>query len=250
MKIAIVVLSVNTGRIYPRFKKVWKMYDTVHPHVDVFYNYGRIDNPFYKEHCDLVFDDVEECKVIHDSEGNICQGMLNKTIRSYEWLLKHGNYDYVIRTNLSTFWNIPKAFDRISAFPREKLFSGMLRIFNGLVRQGPSGKYKISGTYVSGTDQVISIDLVKKLVENYDRLLEINLTEDWAVSSFITKDLGIAPVVDNTQFRIEDLRTAQDLIALKPNIPVGKYDHYRIKNTHNRELDIELARHLYTMFYG
>lgn len=245
MRIALVVLSVNSGDLYPRFKKLWKLYDKIHPNIDVFYSYGRVENPMMKDSHDFIYDDIAEQTSIH--EGSVVfQNMLQKTLRTYRWIVDQGIYDYVIRTNLSTFWNLEKCYQRVSLLPRERVFRGSFRTFHKLPREGGY----ITGTYVSGTDQVISIDLVKGLVDNSGDVLKMGLTEDWSVSEYVRTVLGVKPVYDQSQFRIEHLKTAFELYKYKPKIPIEGYDHYRIKNVHNRELDIELAKHLYSLIYG
>lgn len=245
MRIALLVLSVNSGTLYPRFKKIWKLYDYRHPQIDTFYLYGRVEDQMVKGPQDLVYDDIPEQHSIHEG-SHVFQNMLRKTLRGYKHVLDLGCYDYVIRTNLSTFWNLDKAYQRVLNLPREQVFRGSFRTFHRL----PRPKAYFTGTYVSGTDQLISIDLVKKIVDDQETVISQNLTEDWAVSEYIRTVLGVKPILDPSQFRVEHLKTAFELYKYKPKIPIEGYDHYRIKNVHNRELDIELAKHLYSLIYG
>ena len=98
----------------------------------------------------------------HDSFENI----LSKTIDSVRWCLGHAKYDFIVRTNLSSFWDFRLLLQALEGMPRESLYSGIINW----------------GEYVSGCGIIFSADVCRKLI---DMPKESNEADDQAIGTYL-----------------------------------------------------------------
>lgn len=143
MKILISVLSLNKEPyigLEKTIRETWASEN--HEDVEVIYYYG----------------DSNEIKLIGDRLFlDSPEGLMNighKTLKMYEYILENFTFDYIFRTNSSSYVNIEKLKEFISDKPKEKFYSGVIGTFNGGLK------------YASGSGYFISKDLVNVVILN------------------------------------------------------------------------------------
>lgn len=232
-KTIILVLASDNIPLYSEFKHIWEQYHNLNKDIKVFYTYGA-GIKFKPNNWDLVFDIPENITPPNSAK---------KVIKALEYIDKNYKYDYLIRTNLSTFWDFENILLRINTLPSTNCLSGNVGF--------------IPPPFVTGISMILSFDLIPKIIENQDKVLikyPKYVAEDRMISEYFYKDLGI-PIInaEKKTHRIENL-TSQDETKILEEIVLGKKngcDHFRVKNLHNRELiDICVHKTLLKMYYG
>lgn len=235
----LIILAVASDDkiIYKKLREAYEKIVTVNKEVRIYLVYG---NPitFTPKDYDLYFPEIKESPY---------PGMALKTIKAMEHVLAEYNFDFLLRTNISTIWLLDRILARIKTLPKNNTYTGTGRrcYING----------KLSENYISGTSLIISKDLVKKIVENKNRIVEQNLPEDFAFSNFLQSELDLKPVAPSlkhmhlldhlTEFREsyleEELKKADRLNC----------DHFRIKSKINREnIDPKVTNFIVNRYYN
>jgi hypothetical protein len=106
-KIIILIISSNNIEFYKNMREVWKKYMNNHPNITSFFieNDSSIDK-------DIIVDKKNNTIYYKDEESYI-PGILNKTIKIMEYLIKNNDVDYIYRTNLSSVINLDKLYSYI-----------------------------------------------------------------------------------------------------------------------------------------
>lgn len=236
MKILVLVIASDQLPIWHELQNVWRTYMHLDPdHVEVY---------FIKRDPDL----STSCEIKGDviwskGEENFIPGILDKTIISMEAMLPRlSEFDYVIRTNISSFYYFPRLFEFLKRLPKEKCYAG----FWGEPYQGSFRDW----WWICGAGIIFSPDVVELLVQNKSRLLNNDTIDDVAIARFLKKHkirinqdpLSLPMIVES----IEEWE------ANKNHIPAHTF-HFRIKN-HIPELritdDVTIHRDLVRMFYN
>ncbi len=222
-KAIILVLASDNDPLYSFFKRVYESYMFENPSIKILFTYGQ-GTKFEKKDYDLVYDDLKETPMPPD--------ITKKVTRSFEYIDKNFSYDYVIRTNLSTFWDLNKLLNRLSKLPKTKCFAGKKGIFQPL--------------YITGTSMVISSDLIKLIIQNQhiinDKIYPKYVAEDKLLSDLITKNLNVVPIISNQNICIFDRYTFFDEDSALKVINFYKtteVDHYRVKNFRGDRMEID-----------
>jgi len=232
-KIIILVLASDNIPLYSQFKYIWEQYHNLNKEIKVFYTYGA-GIKFNPSSWDLVFDIPENITPPNSAK---------KVIKALEYIDKNYKYDYLIRTNLSTFWDFNGILSRVNTLPRTDCLSGNVGL--------------LSPPFVTGISMILSANLIPKIIADQDKVLikyPKYVAEDRMISEYFYKYLGI-PIINTEKrtHRIEDLVSADETKILE-EINLGKKngcDHFRVKNLHNRELiDTQVHKTLLKMYYG
>lgn len=227
---AIILVLASTGGIYDEFREYWSYYENYHSDIKVLFVYGNSGvhrtNPN-----DLVFD-VEE---------TYTPGMLQKTIKAMEYIDNVYNYQFLIRTNLSTFWDLDQLYKRINNLIPENCLLGTLR--------SCSHNNLYYHNYISGTNQVYSRDVVQKLIPGLKTMLHLDLPEDLVISKYCTELLKLKRMGTGAVLLMEDYKdTGTVLEDIREARKLGR-DNFRVKNS-DRELDMQITRILLKEVYG
>ena len=233
----VLVLASDNTPLYQNFRKVYQAYLDVNPNIKVFLVYGNQYSFIPQEH-DLVFDDVEE---------NYYPGMITKTIRAFEYVESNYDYDFLVRTNISTFWDFNRLLKRLDKQPKDRCITGSFR-------QCPIKGGGRSPHYVSGVNLVLSKDLVQEAIKQQHKLCSLDLPEDWALSQiFIDMGLPPRPSIPGAIHFMEKF-TSDDETPILNEIEAARknnHDHFRIKNESNRDvIDMKVASILLKEYYG
>jgi len=201
MKILIIVLSYKDNNVYSKFYESQKnTWDSINVEgVETYYLFGN-------HHCDEI---IDKEILVNVSEGNlsICG---HKTLKSFI-LTKNIDFDYIFRTNSSSYIDKQMLVDYIKDKPKEKYYSGVI------------GEYYNGIKFSSGSGYFISKDLVDLVIENIHK---------W--DHDYIDDVAIADVLRN----FDIYPSANSRYDVYPNneIPL-EYFHYRLK-TDDRYYDI------------
>lgn len=103
-----------------------------------------------------------------------------KTIRSFEILLQNNNFDYIFRTNSSSYVNIEKLVDYLDDKPVDNFYHGII---------GHHGDVN----FASGCGYFLSRDVVEKVVENKNNWSH-QIIDDVAIA-LLLRSIGIYPTL-------------------------------------------------------
>ena len=199
MKILILVLSFNDNAIYSKFYKTQKeTWDSEKiDGVETFYYFGNSNkNEIIGND---IFVDVNES--IHNYGY--------KTINTFE-LINDLEFDYVFRTNSSSYVDKKMLLEYVETKPKENYYSGMIGNYDGI-------------NFASGSGYFISKDLIK---------LVLNQKDNW--NHLLIDDVAIAKILFDNNIN-PYLNERFDVIN-EIEIPVNFF-HYRLKNK-NRDFDV------------
>jgi hypothetical protein len=199
MKILILVLSYEDNGIYNEFLKTQKYtWDSFNVDgIETFYYFGNSDKCYIKGN--HIYTDVKESLM----------NCTKKTIKCFE-SIKDFEFDYIFRTNSSSYVdkNLLKNF--ILDKPKTKFYSGIIGNF-------------LNQKFCSGSGYFLSKDLVLFLIENQNKLNN-DLIDDVSISKVL--EMLNVELVNSERFDVYDSNN------INPN-----YFHYRLK-TQNRIYDI------------
>jgi len=115
---------------------------------------------YFIEYNESITDDiVEKEDYIYIKGTEEFEKIYTKTKKSMQYIDQTYEYDYIVRTNISSFWNIDNLFVLTNILPRQKCLSGYL-MFNsfisgtGIILSNDTCKYFIHQPDVSGPDDV------------------------------------------------------------------------------------------------
>lgn len=147
-KAVLLVIASNDDPNMVNLKDVWKQYMNLDPSVKVLFVYANkyIDLNDYDPNCDIVLKDVVE---------NYPKQMVEKNVLAMEYINSNLSYDYLIRTNLSTFWNFKTLHMYLDKLPETNCYAGWTW-------------YHEPVPFVSGTSIILSKDMVDLVVKNIE----------------------------------------------------------------------------------
>ncbi len=235
-KAILLILASDNTSLYRQFRKIYQEYLYSNSNIKVFFVYGNEFSDIPKDH-DLIYTDIEE---------NYFPGMITKTIRAMDYIDKNYDYDFLVRTNLSTFWDFERLLERLEKQPKENCITGTLR----------QCKYegKMSSHYVAGINLVLSRDLVKELIENKEEVCSWNMPEDLALSHFFIirgkNPRASLPGAIHFMDKFSSVNRQEVLYEID-KARRANHDNFRIKNMKDRNtIDIEVAKILLKEYYG
>ncbi len=221
MKILIIVLSEKREGYYVKMeqsiRQTWGAKALEHESiVDVLYTYGQWDRDLKGEverHGDKL--DINHREDYFKTSG--------KSVKTLKYVHENFEFDYVFRTNLSSYIHVDKLVEYVQDKPRENFYHGILA----------GHPHKKDVTFVSGAGFFLSKDVVQLVAENIGQI-ELNTIDD----------IGLAAFLHN---KVEPTKGRRlDLLGQFKNWQGVKDDthyHYRVHTTegtrpvHERRLD-------------
>ena len=223
----IILIIASPGDHYDDFKRVWEGYMNRFPTVKSFFLYSdeKLGSPIVQT----------ESSIIHKFKEWYEPGILYKTIAGMKWCEENYTYDYVLRTNLSSFFVIPRLLSFLELQPKTGFAAAKQNVF----REGVG--------FLSGAGFILSKDVIEKLLttvfEN-PATIAVDYPDDVALSQIVEKmeDINMLDIP----------RYDCDCEVLAENIDESVF-HIRNKTEWkygNRELDKKNMVALYTYFYS
>lgn len=201
IKIIICVLSLETEpyiSLEKTIRQTWGNNTT--SSVEIIYYYGNGD----------------ENKLVGDKfYSKTPEGLYNigyKTLNLFEYLINNYDFDYIFRTNSSSYINIEKLLNFITNKPKENFYSGVIGNSKGT-------------KFASGSGYFLSKDVVKIVIDN---------KHEW--DHKLIDDVSLGKLLLSKGYNIyEGLRSD---IILSKNLPIDlNHYHYRVKHPFNRKND-------------
>jgi hypothetical protein len=223
-KIIFLIVSSDNEPVYAQMKELSpKYYNLYSNKIKYFFieNRQMVDNEF-----------IEENNFLYINGTECIQGMYQKTVKAIEYINKKYSYDYVIRTNLSTFWHMENLFSFLDLKPKENFAAG----------------YSYQG-FISGTGIIMSHDVGNKIVSN---LNNSHVLEDVAISQTIqSHGINLYDIIEyKWGFLIPPIGyLPSNCKFLNINDDFSDILIFRIKNT-NRSIDIEYFNILLQKLYN
>jgi hypothetical protein len=211
MKILVLVLSLNDGGTYTKFydtqKKTWD--SVVQPGVETYYYFGNHD-----------------CEEIKDQNifVNVNESLMNcgyKLLKTFD-LIKDLEFDFLFRTNSSSYIDKKKLYEFLSDKPKKNFYSGVI-----------GDLYNIK--YASGSGLSLSRDLFNLIMDN-KKDWDHTLVDDMSIGKILSK-FGIYPT-ECDRYNVDS----------QNNIPTDFF-HYRLK-TSEREFDIQNMMRIHDLKLG
>ena len=212
----IILVIASPKPYYNNCKIIMEKFMNSHPNFKTFFIYGRVNKKKVKpSKNDLYFDCQESLR----------PGILHKSLLSFEYILKKYDFEYVIRTNISTFWNLRKLDRVLNRLPNKNCVAG-----------------QIQRSFVTGTGIILSKDLVKYICSNKHKV-KMNKCDDVELSQFFRRHLKLPFILDKRCERF------QKIFPFNKKIVPKNYTNYRLKTRQNRYLDAFKMFKLYKIFY-
>ena len=214
--IILIIASDNTD-YYINMQKIWKLYMNTHPSIKSF---------FIKEKDTI----TNELELDHDTIYTKCKpslipGILIKTIKSIKYINDNYNFDYLFRTNLSSFIDLNKLYDFIQN--KQFNYGAVQGIHNGI-------------KFGSGCGFFLSKEASLYL-----------LNQDINYNNGLYDDVEIGRVLSSYEFynvnRIDFILFQEDLVD---KIKKSNVFHFRCKNEFNMNVTIYNLVKMYELFYA
>jgi hypothetical protein len=208
IKLAVFVITSDHFPVYLELQKMWQLYSEKAPEQVSIY-FLRADPDLATTH--RIESDVIWAKT---SEGwsPDSAGIINKTVLSMEaLLLQSPDFDYVLRTNLSSFYHFPRLLKTLEILPRTRCYYG----------SSTNGDADAVG---SGCGFIMSRDLALMLVEHKQELLDRKQPQDDQIVGKFFFSHNI-PLLQHSRL---DLLSLDDWYSYQDKIPPDIF-HFRIK---------------------
>ena len=202
---------------------------------------------FFVEYNENINEDVLEVDdfiYIKGLEEPIIPNILIKKIKSMIYIKSKYKFDYIINTNLSSFWNIPVLLSLYNNIPRKKFFGGHV-IFN---------------SFITGTGIIISNDLLPILlsINSYN----FGDNEDVVISHFMkSKNIPIFHLEQSNHYKLNyqildenvtDINSPnhkKNILEINENTNTNNILYFRIKNE-NQQRDIFIIKIILKKIYN
>jgi len=197
---------------------VWKKYMNLHPNIRSFFIKGNEE------------DSVESETIYVKSGENYIPGILEKTVKSMEYIQNNYEYDYIFRTNLSSFVDLYKLYEFIH------LESTQSMDYGGIILT-PSD---IPFGYISGAGILFSRTTTEYIINNQSKL-DYSIIDDVAFGKLLVPKFPIDFIN-----RIELESVPECIIKPIRDSPVF---HFRCKTT-NHFNTVNIMNRLCQIVYG
>lgn len=235
-KTLVLIICSDNLPLYKGLQEIWRSYMHQDPeHFECYFI--RSDPELFSEFY------VDQDVIWSRSEESVTPGILNKTLLSLEAMLPRlDQFDYVLRTNLSSFFVFPRLLDFLKNAPQERFYCG---IHHGY------GVQNHEAGWVCGAGILMSTDLAKMLVSHKKRLF--NLSPDiWSnIDDVAIADLFAENGVQIVPSLYREILSLEDWKKMSKRIPKDVF-HFRIKTPEPDRMKVDLFIHstLLSYFYS
>lgn len=217
------VVIASPSKQYNAMKEILMKFMNSYDNIKTFFIYGKVDkSTVFTSDNDLYFDNVKE---------SLRPGILDKTVLALKHIDEHYKYEYIMRTNLSSFFVMDRLMSYVDTLPKDKCLTGV--IYNNWPRP-----------FTSGAGTIMSADVARYLYQNAKGLIRSH-PDDVAMGYLLVPVFGIHIPCDKWRFDYDEHNPVKlDDDSIIPD----DYFHFRLKNR-NRDLDVHNMKVLYEYFY-
>ena len=214
MNIIILIIASDEPIKYVEMQNIWKKYMNNHKNIKCFFikSLNSIEQ-------NVLLDYDNNIIYIKNNETYI-PGILYKTIKAIEFCIKHFEFTYIYRTNLSSLLDLDKMYNFLNS---KNIEYGGAITNNGI-------------SFASGSGFVLSKDTSKYLVKN-NNLLDYNVIDDVSIGNLLNKKYIITDIKRHDLFGLDDFKYDNDIF------------HFRCKNDDNHSLTLDIMNKLYKNIY-
>jgi hypothetical protein len=151
-----------------------------------------------------------------------------KTILALKYLLENYEFDFLFRTNTSSYLDVPSLLDFLETKPKENFYAGVVSSVLGNTR------------FASGAGILVSRDIVQRICDNSE-VWKHGLVDDAAFAELVAnlQDPSVE-LVDLPRLDFDSLGAAK---STKPEI-IKDYFHFRCKADSAQET-IDIMKHIF-----
>lgn len=210
----LLLLIYNSTPHYDKLLEQQQKYIHTHKDIDSYFISLREDN---KENVEIDND------IIYIKGTESYMNITYKTIVSMDYLINKLNkkYDFVIRSNMSTFINLNPLYNNISRLPKKNVYTGGLlhNLQHINKKYGRPDKTYFGLNYASGTCIILSNDIVNGIIKNINKI-NMNIIDDVTIGihirqfyklaykyqhKYIQTFIGHKPPIDINNITTEDM---------------------------------------------
>ena len=201
---------------------------------------------FFIEYKDDIIDDIVEIDdfiFIKGTEDPVIPNLLVKSIKAINYVNTKYDFDFILRTYISSIWNIPKLLSLYNEIPKTNFFGG----------------YVVFDHFITGTGVFISRDLIKKLLTMN---ANVTINEDVAIS-FHMKSIRVNmsyfnnltnyklnfQTIDINENNINSPHHKNNNLEIKYDTYIDDILYFRVKNC-SREQDLLVTRKILKRIYN
>jgi hypothetical protein len=232
--------------LYDKFEAVWRRYKDLRPDkFRVFFLQCREDSTQ-----PLIYWEDEHTLCLNTEESYV-PGILLKTLAAMHFCLQEYQFDYFVRTNLSTFINWDSFERTLDTFPKTQLCAG----HKEPARPEPTPLFPVGSRWCAGP-VTLSRDLVYQLLDHVEKQPLENLwmqSDDVAMFECLRRITG--KIDHRTQLSglwFSDHGEVDDRLKAKLKEPdVADWPWYRVRNwgSDRHQVDVYIHEQLYSRVY-
>jgi len=222
--------------LYSKDAEYDEMYKITRKYYSQFHNVRTI---YYRFNPDITTDyeligDVLNIK----GKETYVPGILDKTVKAFEYVNQHFSFDYLVRSNISTIINFDLLCEELQKTPIQ-YGAGTKMVLNWLDQ--PSGivdKTYFGTNYGSGTSIILSNEALTKFLSK-KAFIHYNLIDDVSIGVLFEeqiKDIKISVTDSKYFYSVPDVNG--DPKKLLPLIKDKPYNYYRNRQS-SRKIDIK-----------
>lgn len=237
-KLLVLVIASDDKPYYTELQKVWRSYMNCDPeHIEAYFikEDPNLNQP-YKIHENVIWIRMAP---------SFIPGIGDKTVLAMEaFLPRLKEFDFVLRTNLSSFYVFPRLLEMVKTLPKTRCYYACEnKIFETKEAEINNGPYIPFG---SGAGFILSPDMVRLMVEHKKEVLGSSLIDDVIFGWFFHNHK--IPLIVATRMDLLDLPS---WLMWKNNLPAEQY-HFRLRNnSEHRRLthEVQVHKEMAEMFY-
>jgi hypothetical protein len=188
-KVLVLIIASDGLEAYKELQNIWKSYmDSDPEHFEAYFIRG---NPQLVPACE-----IEGQNLTVKSIESYVPGILHKTVLSMEAMMPRlSEFDFVLRTNLSSFYVLPRLLDFVKKLPKKRCYCGVQLHLNDIPNFGRVN-------FISGAGILLSTDLVELLVKEKESLfaIENELPDDMLLGVFFQRHAAHSIPAERTDF--------------------------------------------------
>lgn len=223
MKLLFLILANDTPA-YLEMQRLWQKYMNIDSNIKSYfikYDVNKLFDSDVTVHNDTIY--------MKGENDSLIPGCLDKTIKAIEYSLNNFEFDYLIRTNMSSVWDFNKIYSYITDNHYD--IAGV---------NGFDGAHKVH--FVSGAGILMSNSLCKELVKN-KHLLNYDIIDDVSIGKLLI-DLNYK--FDKLE-RFEAYVYEKKIRKITKKLINNSY-HFRCKSI-NQQKTIQIMEHIIKLIY-
>jgi hypothetical protein len=157
---------------------------------DYYKKFNNVTTIYYKynDNNTVEYELVDDVLNIKGTETYV-PGILDKTIKAFQFINNNYKFDYIVRSNISTIINFDLLCQQLETNPIE-YGGGKGNILSYIdIPAGITDNTYFGTEYAAGTSIIISKNIVNEIVHNKDKLV-YNIIDDVSIGILINKDLN------------------------------------------------------------